>query len=29
MLPGILRDGRMTLAYIAGKSSGLNLLEKE
>ena len=29
MLPGILRDGRMTLAYIAGKQGGLNLLEKE
>lgn len=29
MLSGILRDGAMTLAYIAGKQDGLNLLEKE
>lgn len=29
MLPGILRNGNMTLAYIAGKQDGLNLLEKE
>lgn len=29
MLSGILRDSAMTLAYIAGKQDGLNLLEKE
>lgn len=29
MLPGIMRNGNMTLAYIAGKQDGLNLLEKE
>lgn len=29
MLSGILRDGVMTLAYIAGRQDGLNLLEKE
>ena len=29
MLSGIEREGVMTLAYIAGKQEGLNLLEKE
>ena len=29
MLSGILRDGVMTIAYIAGRQDGLNLLEKE
>ena len=29
MLSGILRDGVMTIAYIAGRQGGLNLLELE